>query len=193
MIVSFLVYFKIPVTANEGLAKLREAVDNNRKFGNFTVETLKIIQQVNPTTAASTEGATSTVRIPSQKGDLTVKKDLLGRFCNHDVDSNKNVNRLNKQKHLLYTPKHFFAQFFSNNAGPCEISWSNFFFIEYVYVVVQFNPWFKFSFLLFLGMVMYDNNMIMSLMQKKRKFEPRIKLNHNIYIKDRREIFLSYS
>ena len=31
-------------------------------------------------------------------------------------------------------------------------------------------------------MVMYDNNMIMSLKQKKRKFEPRIKLNHNIYI-----------
>ena len=97
MIVSFLVYFKTPVTANEGLVKLREAVDNNRKFGNFTVETLKIIQQVNPTTAASTEGATSTVCVPCQKGDLTVKKDLLGRFCNHDVDSNKNVNRLNKQ------------------------------------------------------------------------------------------------
>ena len=41
------------------------------------------------------------------------------------------------------------------------------------YVVVQFYPWFKFSFLLFLGMVMYDNNMIMSLKQKKRKFEPQ--------------------
>ena len=32
-------------------------------------------------------------------------------------------------------------------------------------------------------MVMYDNNMIMSLKQKERKFEPRIKLNHNIYKK----------
>ena len=53
------------------------------------------------------------------------------------------------------------------------------------YVVVQFYPWFKFSFLLFLGMVMYDNNMIMSLKQKKRKFEPRIKLNHNKYTKKR--------
>ena len=52
----------------------------------------------------------------------------------------------------------------------------------HVYVVVQFYPWFKFSFLLFLRMVMYDNNMIMSLKQKKRKFEPRIKLSHNIYI-----------
>jgi len=50
-----------------------------------------------------------------------------------------------------------------------------------IYVVVQFYTWFKFSFLWFLGMVMYDNNMIMSLKQKKRKFEPRIKLNHNIY------------
>ena len=49
-----------------------------------------------------------------------------------------------------------------------------------VCVVVQFYPWFKFYFLLFFGIVMYDNNMIMSLKQKKRKFEPRIKLNHNI-------------
>ena len=52
----------------------------------------------------------------------------------------------------------------------------------HIYVVVQFYPWFKFSFLLFLGMEMYDNGMIMSLKQKKRKFEPRIKLNHNIYM-----------
>ena len=50
------------------------------------------------------------------------------------------------------------------------------------YVVVQLYPWFKFSLLLFLGMIMYDNNMIISLKQKKRKFEPRIKLNHNRYI-----------
>ena len=55
----------------------------------------------------------------------------------------------------------------------------------YADVVVQFYPWFKFSFLLFLGMVMYDNNMIMSLKQKKRKFEPRIKLNHNTDISSR--------
>ena len=52
---------------------------------------------------------------------------------------------------------------------------------ECVYVVVQIYPWFKFFCLLFLGMVMYDNNMIMSLKQRKRKFEPRIKLNHNVY------------
>ena len=38
-----------------------------------------------------------------------------------------------------------------------------------IYVVVQIYPWLKFSFLLFLGMVMYDNNMIMSLKQKKKK------------------------
>ena len=30
---------------------------------------------------------------------------------------------------------------------------------------------------------MYDYNMIMSLKQKERKFEPMIKLNHNIYKK----------
>ena len=50
-----------------------------------------------------------------------------------------------------------------------------------VYVAVQFYPWFKFSFLFFFGMVMYDNNMIVSLKQKKRKFEQRIKLNFNIF------------
>ena len=48
-------------------------------------------------------------------------------------------------------------------------------------ILIILNPWFKFSFLVFLGMVMYDyNNMTMSLKQKKRKFEPRIKLNHNL-------------
>ena len=35
---------------------------------------------------------------------------------------------------------------------------------------------------LLLGMVMYGNDMIMSLKQKKIKFKPRIKLNHNKYI-----------
>ena len=76
MIVSFEVLFKTPVTADEGLAKLRDAVNNNKRLGNFTVEALKIIQPVNPTTAASTdhEGSTGTVCNSSQKGDLTVKK-----------------------------------------------------------------------------------------------------------------------
>ena len=35
---------------------------------------------------------------------------------------------------------------------------------------------------LLLGMVMYDNDMIMSLKQKKIKFKPRKKLKHNKYI-----------
>ena len=57
------------------------------------------------------------------------------------------------------------------------------FFISFgVFVVVHFYHRFKIFFLLFLGMVMYDNNMIRSLKQKKRNFEPRIKLNHNMYI-----------
>ena len=73
MIVSFEVLFKTPVTANEGLAKLRDAVNNNKRLGNLelTVEALKIIQPVNPTTAASTEGSTGTVCNSSQKGDLS--------------------------------------------------------------------------------------------------------------------------
>ena len=50
-----------------------------------------------------------------------------------------------------------------------------------VYVVVQFYPWFKFSFLLFqthyhVIIIHYHTQK-----QKKRKFEPRIKLSHNIY------------
>ena len=44
-----------------------------------------------------------------------------------------------------------------------------------VSVVVQFHPRFKFSLLLFLDMVMYDNEF-----ETERKFKPRIKLNHNI-------------
>ena len=46
--------------------------------------------------------------------------------------------------------------------------------------MVQFYPWFKFYFLLFLGIVVYDNEFE----QRKIEFEPRIKLNHNklVYI-----------
>ena len=41
--------------------------------------------------------------------------------------------------------------------------------------MVQFYPWFKFSFLLFLGIVMYDNEFE----QRKIEFEPRtIKPQH---------------
>ena len=36
--------------------------------------------------------------------------------------------------------------------------------------MVQFYPWFKFCFLLFWGIAMYDNDMIMSFKQKKTKF-----------------------
>ena len=43
-----------------------------------------------------------------------------------------------------------------------------------IYVVVQFYPWFKFYFLLFLGMVMYDNEFE----TKEIKFKPRIKPQH---------------
>ena len=51
-----------------------------------------------------------------------------------------------------------------------------------VYVVIQFYPWFKFSFLLFQAhyhviVIHYHTQK-----QKKRKFKPMIKLNHNIYI-----------
>ena len=49
--------------------------------------------------------------------------------------------------------------------------------ITVVCVVVQFYPWLKFYlFIIFLGIAMYDNEFE----TKELKFEPRIKLNHNI-------------
>ena len=78
MIVSFAMYFTTLVGDNEGLAKLRDAVDNNKKLGNFTVEALKIIHPVNPTTAASKEGSTGKPSNSSQKGNhLTVKREKI--------------------------------------------------------------------------------------------------------------------
>ena len=46
--------------------------------------------------------------------------------------------------------------------------------VFYTVCVVQFYPWFKFYFPLFLGMVMYDyiTSSILLLKQRKRKFEP---------------------
>ena len=110
VIVSFVVYFKTPVTANEGLSKLRGAVENNRKLGNFTVGGLKLIQPVNPTTAALTEESTSAVCISTQKGDVTVKKDILGSFCNHEADGNKNANN------------HFMDYLKTQRKFPCRIN-----------------------------------------------------------------------
>ena len=43
-------------------------------------------------------------------------------------------------------------------------------------VVVQFYPWFKFYFPLFLAMIMYDNESD----TMGKKFKPRIKLNHHM-------------
>ena len=40
----------------------------------------------------------------------------------------------------------------------------------------------NFNFLLFLGMAMYDHDMMTSLKLKQIKFKPRIKLNHNMHI-----------
>ena len=59
----------------------------------------------------------------------------------------------------------------SKEHGPVNLLWFN--------VILDLN----FCFLkLLMGMVMYDNDMIMSLKQKKIKIKPRIKLNHNKYI-----------
>ena len=47
-----------------------------------------------------------------------------------------------------------------------------------VFVVVQFYPWFKFYFFCFKLIVIHYNTQ----KQKKTKSEPRMKLNHNIYL-----------
>ena len=47
----------------------------------------------------------------------------------------------------------------------------------WVYVVVQFYPWFKFYFPSCLGIVMYDNEV----RTKGNKIKPTMKLNHNLY------------
>ena len=90
MIVSFEVLFKTPVTANEGLAKLKDAVNNNKRIGNLTVEALKTIQPVNPTTAASTEGSTGIPFVTRTRKGITQLKMtcILESFCNHDIDGN---------------------------------------------------------------------------------------------------------
>ena len=137
MIVSFEVLFKTPVTANEGLAKLRDAVNNNKRLGNFTVEALKIIQPVNPTTAASTEGSTGTVCNSSQKGDLTVKNDMhirellqsRHRWQQEYQESNRFNN--NNKKHIY---RRWMKKIYSLLFQHSMTTW-NFlmpFFIEYV-------------------------------------------------------------
>ena len=50
------------------------------------------------------------------------------------------------------------------------------------YVVVQFSPLFKFCCLLIWSVVIYNNDLIMSLKQKQLNFIPRVKLNHTIYL-----------
>ena len=87
VIVSFEMCFKTPLTESEGLAKLRDAVDN-RKLGNFTVEALRVIQ-TNPTTAATGNPSNS-----SKKGNLTVKKERdIRTLSEHDIDSDNNVEK----------------------------------------------------------------------------------------------------
>ena len=49
-------------------------------------------------------------------------------------------------------------------------------------VVVQFDHWFKFCFLLFLDSVMYDNERIMSLKQQKRKIQTKDKIELPTYV-----------
>ena len=52
-----------------------------------------------------------------------------------------------------------------------------FMFLIHVYIVVQFYPWFKFYFLLFLGIVMYDNEFETeeNIISTKDKIEPQHK------------------
>ena len=53
--------------------------------------------------------------------------------------------------------------------------------LDSIYVVVQFYPWFKIYFLLFPTHYHVIITHYHTQKQKKKNFEPRIKLNHNIY------------
>ena len=121
MIVSFVVYFKTPVTENEGLAKLRDAVDSNKKLGNFTADALEVIQ-VNPTTAAN-ERSTGNPSNSLPKGNLTVKKerDILGPYIinDHDVDG-----VINFQKSIGLISKHNQQLCLFIKKLPCHLLWS---------------------------------------------------------------------
>ena len=57
------------------------------------------------------------------------------------------------------------------------------------YVVVQFYPWFKILFFCFKLIIIHYHTQ----KQKKRKFEPRIKLNHNRYSFASKEIVVEFA
>ena len=52
--------------------------------------------------------------------------------------------------------------------------------LNWIYVVVQFYPWFKFYFLLFQT---HYHTLLLPKTKKKRKFKARIKLNHDLFNK----------
>ena len=66
VIVSFVLYFTIPVTTSEGLSKLRAAIENGT-LGPFTVGDLKIIENVNPTSIPSVSPTGSTTAVPPEE------------------------------------------------------------------------------------------------------------------------------
>ena len=76
----------------------------------------------------------------------------------------------------------FWVSLWGREGGWCWwVNWYLCRYVQLVYVVVQFCPWFKFYFPLFLGMVIYDNEFE----TKKNRIwtkENRIKLNNNMYI-----------
>ena len=68
------------------------------------------------------------------------------------------INQIEKKKHSIH--------------DPCFLRWFNYFY-----------PWFKFYFLLFQTHYHVINHTLQYPTQKKIKFEPRIKLNHSIYVR----------
>ena len=67
VIVSFILFFTTPVTTNEGIFELKDAVDKGT-IGPYTVGVLKIVQHRDPTTVAT---ITSTAPLP--RGENTTK------------------------------------------------------------------------------------------------------------------------
>ena len=74
VIVSFFLLFTTPVTTDEGIFELKDAVDKGT-IGPYTVRVLKIIQHRDPTTVAT---ITSTAPVPRGENTTKPKPDNSG-------------------------------------------------------------------------------------------------------------------
>ena len=103
-----MVLFKTPVTENEGLAKLRDAVNNNKRLGNFTVEALKIIQPViilrqpHQLRDQQVPYVTRARKVISVKNDMHIRELLQSRHRWQQERQESNRFNNNNKKHIYF-------------------------------------------------------------------------------------------